>query len=103
MSTVDRDETTVTDPDVLGASAAIRALFVVVVGAPLAALPGRLPGIVRVAQLTLTQFVQTVLLPARQLKITGTLVRVDVDLERVGRIRVRRTVRFRAAATEEAL
>ena len=62
------------------------ALAVAVVGAPLTALPRRLPGIGRIAQLTLAQFVQAVLLPARQLKIAGTLGRVDVD--RIGRFRV---------------
>jgi hypothetical protein len=86
--------------DQRGSSAAIRA-HIVVVGAPLTALPRRLPGIGRVAQLTLAQFVQAVLLAARQLKIVGTLGRVDVA--RIGRIRSSRTTRFRAGATEESL
>ena len=72
----------------------------VVVGAALTTLPRRLPGIGRVAQLTLAQFVQAILLPARQLEIAGTLGRVDVD--RIGRIGCRRIGRSRAGTTEES-
>ena len=82
------------------ASVAIRAL-VVVVGAALTALPRRLPGIGGVAQLTLAQFVQAILLRARQLKIAGTLGCIDVD--RIGRIRRRRIGRSRAGPTEKSL
>jgi hypothetical protein len=83
-----------------GSSSSIRAR-VTVVGTPLTALLRRLPGIGRVAQLTLTQFVQAVLLAARQLKIAGTLGRVDVD--RIGRARCRRIARSRTGTTEESL
>jgi hypothetical protein len=100
MSTAERDEATATDANARGASASIGAL-VAVVGPELTALPRRLPRVVRVAELTLTQFVQPVLLPARQLKIPGTLVGVDVDW--IARTRVRRTIRFRTVATEQAL
>ena len=54
-----------------------------------------------IAQLTLAQFVQAVLLAARQLEIAGTLGRVDVD--RIGRIRWSSDRPTRAGATEESL